>query len=79
MTLCTSVAIDGTGVHSPYGFFACGAQIISCIILLCWSQVTTGAKMAAYCEGLHTLGSCRRPMWRSVLTTCAQISLEWRT
>ncbi|KAK4084088.1 hypothetical protein PCL_04999 [Purpureocillium lilacinum] len=48
MTLCTSVAIDGTGVHAPYGFFACGAQIISCIILLCWSQVTTGAKMAAY-------------------------------
>lgn len=50
MTLGTSVAIDATGVSWPYGFAACGFQIIASIILLCWNQIDTGAKMAAYCK-----------------------------
>ncbi|KAJ5605762.1 pantothenate transporter liz1 [Penicillium lagena] len=48
LTLGTSVAIDATGVHSLYGFFACSVQIIACIILLCWNMVGTDAKMAAF-------------------------------
>lgn len=50
LTLVTSVAIDATGVHAPYGIFACAVQIIACIILLCWNSVDTGAKMAAFCK-----------------------------
>lgn len=49
LTLCTSVAIDATGVHAPYGFIACGVQIITCVVLLCWDMVGTAAKMAAFC------------------------------
>ena len=49
LTLCTSVAIDATGVHAPYGFIACGVQIITCVVLLCWNMVGTAAKMAAFC------------------------------
>ncbi|KAH8690933.1 major facilitator superfamily domain-containing protein [Talaromyces proteolyticus] len=48
LTLFTSVAIDATGAHAPYGFFACGVQIIACIILLCWDSVGVGAKMGAF-------------------------------
>ncbi|RSM09142.1 hypothetical protein CEP52_004237 [Fusarium oligoseptatum] len=48
LTLCTSVAIDATGVHAPYGFIACGVQIITCVVLLCWNMVGTAAKMAAF-------------------------------
>lgn len=49
-TLVTSVAIDATHVHMPYGIAICGLQIISCIILLCWNSISIGAKMAAYCK-----------------------------
>ncbi|TPX13698.1 uncharacterized protein E0L32_005901 [Thyridium curvatum] len=48
LTLVTSVAIDATKVHGPYGLFACLVQLIACIILLNWNVVGTGAKMAAY-------------------------------
>ncbi|KAL1960884.1 hypothetical protein VTO42DRAFT_5867 [Malbranchea cinnamomea] len=48
LTLGTSVAIDATGVHAPYGFLTCVAQLVSCIVLLCWNSVSTGAKMAAF-------------------------------
>lgn len=50
LTLFTSVAIDATGVHAPYGFFACGVQMITCIILLCWDSVGVGAKLGAFCK-----------------------------
>lgn len=50
LTLCTSVAIDATGVHGPYGLFACGVQLITCIILLCWKFISIDAKMAAFCK-----------------------------
>lgn len=49
MTLGTSIAIDATGVHAPYGFFACGVQLITCIILLCWDMIGLDAKLAAFC------------------------------
>lgn len=52
LTLLTSVAIDATGKHAPYGFAACGVQIITCIVLLCWDVVGTGAKMFAFCKFL---------------------------
>ncbi|KAM0554920.1 hypothetical protein ACHAPJ_006656 [Fusarium lateritium] len=48
LTLATSIAIDATGVHAPYGFIACGVQIITCVILLCWNVVGTAAKMGAF-------------------------------
>ncbi|GAM41945.1 hypothetical protein TCE0_042f15475 [Talaromyces pinophilus] len=48
LTLFTSVTIDATGVHAPYGFFACGVQMITCIILLCWDSVGVGAKLGAF-------------------------------
>ncbi|KAI9170621.1 pantothenate transporter liz1 [Paramyrothecium foliicola] len=48
LTLVTSVAIDATGVIAPYGYMACGVQIITCVVLLCWDLVGTGAKMGAY-------------------------------
>ncbi|KAK3175460.1 hypothetical protein K4F52_010248 [Lecanicillium sp. MT-2017a] len=48
LTLCTSVAIDATGVHGSYGLFACGVQLITCIILLCWKFISIDAKMAAF-------------------------------
>lgn len=50
LTLATSVAIDATKMHAPYGFFACGVQLITCIILMCWDLVGSGAKMAAFCK-----------------------------
>lgn len=50
LTLFTSVAIDATRVHAPYGFFACGVQIITCIILLCWDSVGVGAKLGSFCK-----------------------------
>jgi MFS transporter, ACS family, pantothenate transporter len=50
LTLLTSIAIDATGVHAPYGFAACGVQIVTCVILLCWNIIGTDAKLAAYCE-----------------------------
>ena len=49
-TLITSVAIDASGVHVPWGLMACMVQIIACIILLCWSHIDDAAKMAAYCK-----------------------------
>ena len=55
-TLCTSVAIDASGVHAPWGLLACTLQLISCVVLLCWQQIDDGAKMAAYCKYLH--GGC---------------------
>ncbi|EWZ27934.1 hypothetical protein FOZG_18350 [Fusarium oxysporum Fo47] len=48
LTLATSVAIDATGVHVPYGLAACGIQIITCVVLLCWDVVGTSAKMGAF-------------------------------
>ncbi|QKX62387.1 uncharacterized protein TRUGW13939_09546 [Talaromyces rugulosus] len=48
LTLLTSVAIDATKVHAPYGILACAIQIISCVILLCWNSASTGAIMAAF-------------------------------
>lgn len=33
----------------PWGFVACGFQVIACILLLVWS-LPNGAKLAAYCE-----------------------------
>ncbi|KAH7120648.1 major facilitator superfamily domain-containing protein [Dactylonectria macrodidyma] len=48
LTLLTSVAIDATGIHAPYGFMACAVQIIGCIVLLCWDTIGSGGKMAAY-------------------------------
>ncbi|RSH92812.1 hypothetical protein EHS25_008258 [Saitozyma podzolica] len=47
-TLLTSVLIDFSGKHVPWGLVACGLQLIPCIILLCWNQVSVGAKLAAY-------------------------------
>ncbi|KFX87631.1 hypothetical protein V490_08133 [Pseudogymnoascus sp. VKM F-3557] len=48
MTLVTSVAIDASGKHMPFGIVACFLQIIACIILLCWNHIDIGAKMAAF-------------------------------
>ena len=48
----TSVAIDATKVHAPYGFFACGVQLVTSIILLCWNHIGNGARLAAFCT-LH--------------------------
>ncbi|SPO03707.1 related to transmembrane transporter Liz1p [Cephalotrichum gorgonifer] len=48
LTLLTSVAIDATGVHGPYGFVACIVQITCCIVLLNWETIGITGKMAAY-------------------------------
>lgn len=72
LTLVTSVAIDATKVHGPYGLFACLVQLIACIILLNWNVVGTGAKMAAYCktptcaQQLPVLTMACRPCWNCV-------------
>ena len=50
LTLATSVAIDATGVHAPYGFFTCIVQVVACVILLCWNMIGNDARLAAYCE-----------------------------
>jgi ACS family pantothenate transporter-like MFS transporter len=50
VTLVTSMAIDASQVHFPWGLLACTAQLIACIILLCWNHINDGAKMAAYCR-----------------------------
>ncbi|RJE23922.1 Major Facilitator Superfamily [Aspergillus sclerotialis] len=47
-TLVTSVAIDASGVHVPWGLVACTVQLVACIVLLCWSHIDDAAKMAAY-------------------------------
>jgi hypothetical protein len=60
LTLLTSVAIDATKVHAPYGILACVIQIISCVILLCWNSVSTGARMAAFCKRK------KPPHWKTV-------------
>ena len=78
LTLCTSVAIDATGVHAPYGFVACGVQIIACIVLLCWDMVSTEAKMASYCKSPWRC----QPYPPSVIlsdTDCKQTWREQRT
>ena len=47
-TLLTAIAIDATRKHAPWGLAACAFQLVACAILLCWKQIGTGAKMAAY-------------------------------
>lgn len=42
--------IDATGKHAPFGYIACGVQVIASIVLLCWDMVSMQAKMAAYCK-----------------------------
>ncbi|CAH0027596.1 unnamed protein product [Clonostachys rhizophaga] len=48
LTLLTSILIDATGVHGPYGLIACGVQLVTCVIILCWDLVGTEAKMAGF-------------------------------
>ncbi|TVY27122.1 Pantothenate transporter [Lachnellula hyalina] len=48
LTLLTSIAIDATGKHAPWGIITCVLQIVACIILLCWEHIGNGAKMGAY-------------------------------
>jgi len=48
LTLATSVAIDATKMHAPFGFLACGVQLVACVVLMCWDTVGAGAKMAAF-------------------------------
>ncbi len=48
-TLTTAVLIDTSDKHMPWGFLACGLQIVACIILII-RVIPDGAVFAGYCE-----------------------------
>lgn len=50
-TLLTSVGIDASGKHMPWGFAACALQLAACAMLIV-PGLPDGAVFAAYCECL---------------------------
>lgn len=49
-TLATSVAIDSTGLHAPWGIMACVFQLVSASIMFCFNRTGDNAKFAAFCK-----------------------------